>query len=170
MTRVVAVLLTLALIMPFPNLAWAHRVQVFAGVENGLIEGEATLSGGKKVKNGQIKVLTNDERKLLLTVSTGEAGSFTIDPLELGLERPVDLLIVLEAGPGHRSEWQISGTSYTISADKTDNRSASPADSPDTRASLPATPPLKNVVSGILSILGLGALIAWARSRKRGKK
>lgn len=170
MTRTVAVLLTFALLMPLPSLTWAHRVQVFAGVENGLIEGEASLSGGKKVRNGEIKVLTNDDRKLLLTVSTGDTGSFTIDPLDLGLERPVDLLLVLEAGPGHRSEWQISGASYTLLAVQTDNRSAPPEDSPETRASLPDAPPLKNVVSGILSILGLGALIAWARSRKRGKK
>ena len=159
MRRTVAALALLVLVT-ISSPAWSHRVMVFAEVENGLIRGEATISGGKKVKHGDIKVLAGDEKKLLLTASTGDTGSFTIDMRELGLEGPADLLLVLDAGPGHRAEWQISGASYTFTA----------ADSPKTRASLPAAPTLLNVVSGILTIVGLGALIAWARSRQRRKK
>ncbi|MEJ2136683.1 MAG: hypothetical protein P8X86_15745 [Desulfofustis sp.] len=146
--------------------ALTHRVQVFAFMENGFIKGEATLSGGKKVINGTIKVVSKDDQKLLLTTTTGDSGLFTIDPHALGLEKPVDLLIVLDAGPGHRGEWQVSGLDYAL----TDHQSVPPPAATAAPAPLPTSPPLKNVVSGIISILGLGALIAWSRSRKRGKK
>ena len=150
--------------------ALAHRVQVFAFVENGFIKGEATLSGGKKVINGTIKVISKDDQKLLLTTTTGDSGLFTIDPHALGLEKPVDLLIVLDAGPGHRGEWQVSGIDYVLTDHQSEPQSAPSPVAATTPAPLPSSPPLKNVVSGIISILGLGALIAWSRSRKRGKK
>ncbi len=161
--------LVLLLLASISNPAWSHRVMLFAEVENGLIKGEATISGGKKVKHGEISVL-GDEQKLLLTASTGDAGSFTIELRDLGLDRPVDLLLVLDAGPGHRAEWKISAASYSMSYDQNESRSPPATDPPDADASMPAAPALKNVVSGILSILGLGALIAWSRSRRRGKK
>ena len=150
--------------------ALAHRVQVFATVEEGLIKGEATLSGGKNVINGKIKVLRQDDRTLLQSTTTGDNGRFVIDPKTLGIDRPADLLIVLDADPGHRSEWLVYASDYELSAGQPDLQAEQVPASPGAGAPLPATPPLKNIVSGVLCILGLGALIAWSRSRKRRKK
>lgn len=161
--------IVLVIILMMPGLAPAHSIQVFAYVENGIIKGEGSLSGGKKVKNGEIKVVTKVGEELLLTTSTDDTGSFSIDPETLGLTQPVDLIIVLDAGPGHRSEWQLTAADFTQSAQDTENPSNQPRATAENNTSRPASPPLKNIVSGIISILGLGALIAWSRSR-RGKK
>ncbi len=161
--------IVLVTILMMPGPAPAHSIQVFAYVENGIIKGEGSLSGGKKVKNGEIKVVTKVGEELLLTTSTDDTGSFSIDPETLGLAQPVDLIIVLDAGPGHRSEWQLTAADFTQSAQDTENPQNQPRATAENNTSLPASPPLKNIVSGIISILGLGALIAWSRSR-RGKK
>ena len=148
----------------------AHRVQVFAAVEEGVIKGEATLSGRHPVVEGEINVFSSDDRKLLLTLTTDATGAFVVDPTTLGLKQPVDILIVLDADPGHRAEWQVSGDSYALSADQPAPRVSKTTDSnvPDTE--LPSTPSLGSVVSGIFVILGLGALISWSRSRRRNQR
>ena len=152
------------------NPAAAHRLQVFAAVEEGVIKGEATLSGRHPVIEGDIKVFSKDDQKQLLTLTTDATGSFSIDPLTLGLEQPVDLLIVLDADPGHRAEWQVSGTSYALSADQPAPQAPKSPDSTISDTPRPSTPTLGNVVSGILVILGLGALIRWSRSRRRNQR
>lgn len=162
-------LFALVIILLVPSQSPAHSIQVFAYVEDGIIKGEGSLAGGKKVRNGEIKVVTKVGEELLLTTTTDDTGSFSVDPEALGLEEPVDLIIVLDAGPGHRSEWQLAAVDYTRSAENADNPSSQPGTTGEKKASPPASPPLKNIVSGIISILGLGALIAWSRSR-RGKK
>ena len=150
--------------------ASAHRVQVFAAVEEGLIKGEATLSGRHPLIDGNIQVFSKDDQQLLLTLTTDATGSFVIDPVALGLEQPVDLLIVLDADPGHRAEWQVSGASYALSSDQSaSQRSTAPG--PKVPGSpLPSAPTLGNVVSGILIILGLGALLKWSRSRRKNQR
>lgn len=150
--------------------ASAHRVQVFAAVEEGVIKGQATLSGRHPVVEGSIKVFSKDDQKLLVTLTTDTTGSFVIDPVTLGLERPVDLLIVLDADPGHRAEWQISGASYALSADQSAPQVSKAPDPNISDTPAPSAPELGNVVSGILVILGLGVLISWARSRRRNQR
>ena len=162
-------LIVLVIVLMMPGLAAAHSIQVFAYVENGMIKGEGTLSGGKKVKNGEIRVVSKISEELLLTTTTGDTGLFSIDPETLGLAEPVDLIIVLDAGPGHRSQWQLSAADYSQSAEDAEDRSSQPGATAEKNEPIPTSPPLKNIVSGIISILGLGALIAWSRSR-RGKK
>ncbi len=150
--------------------AAAHRVQVFAAVVEGLIKGEATLSGRHPVIEGDIKVFSKDGQKQLLTLTTDATGSFIIDPVTLGLEQPIDLLIVLDADPGHRAEWQVSGASYTLSADQPAPQLSKAPDPDISDTPMPSTPTLGSVVSGILVILGLGALIRWSRSRRRNQR
>ncbi len=165
----VMLLLAILLLMAY-NQAAAHRVQVFAAVEEGVIKGEATLSGRHPVVEGEIEVFSSDDQKLLLTLTTDATGSFIFDPATLGLEQPVDLLIVLDAGPGHRAEWQVSGSSYVLATNQSISQVSSTPDPnvPDTP--MPSAPTLGSVVSGILVIIGLGALISWSRSRRRNQK
>ena len=167
-----AVLLVVIVLLLGCNQASAHRVQVFAAVEEGVIKGEATVSGRHPVIEGDIKVFSKDDRKLLLTLTTDDAGLFVIDPVTLGLAQPVDLLIVLDADPGHRAEWQVSGASYSPALEQPlphakENKAA---DSNVPKTAPPSTPTLGSVVSGILVILGLGALISWSRARRNNQK
>ena len=166
-TLLVAVLI---LVWLRPALVPAHNVQVFAYVENGIIKGEGTLSGGRPAKNGVIKVISKVDQRLLLTTTTGDSGTFTITPEALGLEEPADLIILLDAGPGHRSQWQLSAADFSRSETTAAAQSGKSEKPTEKKSPFPASPPLRNVVTGIISIVGLGALIKWSRSRRRGKK
>ena len=169
MRRKLVALLLLFFLMVYGQ-ASAHRVQVFAAVEEGVIKGEATLSGRHPVIEGEIKVFSRADQKLLMTISTDTTGSFMIDPMTLGLEQPVDLLIVLDADPGHRAEWQVSGTAYALSADASLPQGGNAPDPNVPNPPMPSTPTMASVVSGILVILGLGALINWSRKRRRNQR
>ncbi|MGI9535549.1 MAG: hypothetical protein ACR2PB_00660 [Desulfocapsaceae bacterium] len=160
----------LTAIFLWPVLISAHNIKVFAYVENGFIKGEGSLAGGRPVKTGEIKIIRKDDQKLLLTSATGDSGTFAIDPKALGLKEPTDLIIVLEAGPGHRSEWQLSAVDFAQSDAITETQSRQTEETTDKKSPLPSPPPLRNVVTGIISIVGLGALIKWSRSRRKGKK
>ena len=167
-----AVLLLVILILLSYSQASAHRVQVFAAVEEGVIKGEATVSGRHPVIEGDIKIFSKDDRKLLLTLTTDAAGLFVIDPVLLELAQPIDLLIVLDADPGHRAEWHLSGASYSLSAKQHVRRAKvnKAADSTVPETAPPSTPTLGSAVSGILVILGLGVLISWSRSRRKNQR
>lgn len=144
----------------------AHSVHVFAHAENGIIKGEGYLSGGKKVVNGDVQIFNKENNELLFTTQTDKQGLFSISTDELNQDHAVDLIIVLNAGPGHRSQWELAADQYAPVG-----RSEEAAESVTTHAhdAAPAVdPPLINIVAGIVCILGLGGIIAFIKSRKRG--
>jgi nickel transport protein len=83
----------------------AHNVQVFAYLDGQTIRGEATVGGGKKAKNADILILDPDDKTTLARTKTDDDGSFSIALNETGRPQTGPLLVVLEAGPGHRAEW-----------------------------------------------------------------
>jgi nickel transport protein len=85
----------------FIDSASAHRVNVFAWVEDDTIYVESKFSSGKKVKDGKI-VVTDPRGVELLTGRTNDQGEFSFK-----IPKPTDLKIVLIAGQGHQAEWTI---------------------------------------------------------------
>ncbi|MDO5673513.1 MAG: cobalamin biosynthesis protein CbiL [bacterium] len=85
--------------------ALAHRVHLFAYVQQGEIVVDSRFSRAKPVQHGKIAVFEAESGKLLLQgISDAQGASrFTIPP-EL-LKKPVDLRLVLKAGEGHQAEW-----------------------------------------------------------------
>ena len=81
--------------------ALAHRATIFAWIEGDTIHTQSKLSGGKRVKGGEVIVLDPDGVPLL-NGKTDDNGmfSFTI-PQKTGLK------IVLKASMGHRAEWSV---------------------------------------------------------------
>lgn len=156
--------LVIALTKPLP--VAAHSVHVFAYVEDSKIKGEGSLAGGRKVKNGDVTVLRKNDEKILLTSRTDENGQFVIPIEELGQQEPTDLIIMLDAGPGHRSRWQVKAEEFAAAAaDEKDSGPSQPSEESGSKAQRPPYPPLKNILTGIISIIGLGVLIAWARKK-----
>ena len=77
--------------------AWAHKVNLFAYVESGIIYTESYFADGKRVESGTISIYDR-QGKQLLQGKTDTEGLFhfpipTID----------DLKIVIDAGMGHKS-------------------------------------------------------------------
>ncbi len=82
--------------------ALAHKATIFAWIEGNTIHTQSKLSGGKRVKGGEVIVFGLDGVPLL-NGKTDDNGmfSFTI-PQKTGLK------IVLKASMGHQAEWSIS--------------------------------------------------------------
>jgi nickel transport protein len=81
--------------------ASAHRVNVFAWVEGGVVHVEGKFSGGKKVKAGKITVMDSQGVELL-SGRTNDQGKFSFK-----VPKRTDLRIVLIAGQGHQGEWTL---------------------------------------------------------------
>ena len=85
--------------------ALAHKVNVFATVNAGVIEGECYLSGGGRLKECLVEFYGPSGEKLGET-RTNADGLFRFEPTVR-----TDHRIVLDTGHGHRAE-------YTVSADE----------------------------------------------------
>lgn len=89
------------LLAVFDNVAFAHKVMIFAWVEGDTIYTQSKFSGGKKVNGGKIVVLDLSKKKLLEGV-TDEKGEFSFK-----IPKTTDLKIVLDASMGHKAEWNV---------------------------------------------------------------
>jgi len=101
----IKVILPLFLIFFFINEipAFAHKVIVFAWVENGVVYTESSFNGGFKVHEGKIKVF-DGEGKLVTSGITDDKGRFSFKvPDNIN----TDLIVKLDAAEGHQAHWKI---------------------------------------------------------------
>ena len=85
--------------------AFAHKVNIFAYVEEGKIYTESYFSDGKKCVESKIEVFDNQGNKLLEGLTDKEGMfSFKIPPEDV---IDGDLKLVLTASMGHRAEYSI---------------------------------------------------------------
>lgn len=116
--------------------ALAHRVHIFATVQGGEIVADCRFSKKNPARNARIEVLDATSGKLLLSGKSDAQGAARLAlPPELAAH-PVDLLLVLDAGEGHRGEWRIG-------ADELRNAAPAPATpaAADHGATSPTAPP-----------------------------
>lgn len=85
--------------------AMAHKVNIFAYVENGTVHTESYFPDGKMVEQGVIEVLDGKGNKLL-EGKTDKEGRFSF-PLPAKKE---DLTIVINASMGHRNSYLLKMT------------------------------------------------------------
>ncbi len=176
--------------------AWAHKVTVFAWVEDDTVYTQSKFSGGRSAKNAKIAVY-NAAGEKLLEGRTDTQGRFAFSP-----PKAETLRIVLMAGSGHRGEWTVAAEEFAPSAaqagapaeartleTKSAHASAPPeATTPkvdELQAMIEAAldkklapvlrrlevqeqgPALKDVFGGIGYIVGLVGLVAYLRSRRK---
>ena len=99
------------LILSLAGAAQAHRVAVYAYVEDGHIKGEGYVSGGGKVSNQQVKML-DAGGKVLAETKTNQDGAFS---LPLPQAKP-PLTLVLNAGAGHRATFELGAADLGVAA------------------------------------------------------
>lgn len=83
--------------------AQAHKVTLFAWVEDGQVHTESKFSGGKRVKEGKIEVFDHQDNKVLEGISDDQ-GYFAF-PIPEGARK---LKIIMVAGMGHSNHWVVS--------------------------------------------------------------
>lgn len=87
-----------------PLAAQAHKVGIYAYLEDGQVRGEAYFAGGGKAINSPVEV--NDASgQSLGTFTTDSEGKFSF-PLPAGVTAPLKL--VLKASQGHQTSYEMS--------------------------------------------------------------
>jgi len=109
MFRTLAALVALTL-LALP--AWAHKVNVFAVVENGNITGEGYFAGGGKAQDVPVEVL-DSAGNVVVRGTTGTDGTFKM-PLPQGVSAPIR--VVLKAGDGHQNDFTLTAKDLGESA------------------------------------------------------
>lgn len=102
-----AVLLGLVLVLA--GTAQAHRISVYAYVEDGQIKGEGYMPGGGKVSNQKVQVLEAGG-KVLAETKTNPDGAFS---LPLPKAKP-PLTLVLVAGAGHKATYELKAADLGV--------------------------------------------------------
>ncbi len=113
-THLPVILLFVILLRPFP--AAAHKLNVFAWSSGNEIQGEVMLSGGRKAKQVKIILENAASHAVLLETGTDEQGKFRFPLPEQAVQDKPDLLVVANAGEGHRGEWLLKASEYAGTA------------------------------------------------------
>jgi len=95
------VLVLAAVCAAVPVAAAAHKLNVFASADCEAVTVEASFSGGRKAKSGDVKVMDGDN-VMIKTLSLQNDGTARI-PLE-SVDHSGGLLIVVDTG-GHDNYW-----------------------------------------------------------------
>ncbi len=96
-------LLTVLLLVTVP--AMAHKVIIFAYVENGAVHTESYFPDGKMIEEGTIEVLDSSGKELL-EGKCDKAGLFSFSLPE----KKEDLTIVINTSMGHKNSFVLKKT------------------------------------------------------------
>lgn len=98
-----SILIGLVLLIFLSSAALAHKVNLFAYAEDGMVYTESYFSDGRKVMNSTVEVFDAKKNKLLLTGKTDKNGEFSFK-----IPQATGLRIVLTASMGHKNEYLLS--------------------------------------------------------------
>ena len=166
--------------------AQAHRLRVFAIVEQGAISGHAYFVGGARAKGASVVFRDTNERELH-RVSADEKGAFRWKP-----DAPQTIKIVVDAGEGHVGTMVIDRARFS-GARADEQPSGDEEDAPvstaqremieaavdaavarQTRPLMEAFEAMEtrlrfnDIVGGIGMIMGMAGAALWAMARRKG--
>jgi nickel transport protein len=168
-----------------PSVAYAHKLKVFAAVEDKQVHGYAFFIGGGRAADAAWKATT--QGSLLASGRTDEEGRFAF----AAPPRAADTLVTVDTGEGHVSSTTLPASRFGAPATTTASalpapQSASPdmakpADAAIVEAAvqrqiapllerieqMDSRLRLTDVISGTCLILGLGGMALWARGKRR---
>jgi len=98
-----SILIGLVLLILLSSNGLAHKVNLFAYAENGMVYTESYFSDGRKVIDSTVEVFDAQNNKLLLTGRTDKNGEFSFK-----IPEATGLRIVLTASMGHKNEYLLS--------------------------------------------------------------
>ena len=110
--RILIILFLFSISVLLPLTANAHKLRIFAWPEGDIIYGETAFSGERRPKNAEITVQDAASHTILLTTRTDEQGKFNFTVPRKAVVEHLDLLLVVNAGEGHRGEWPLPAVEY----------------------------------------------------------
>ena len=85
------------------NIAFAHKVIVFAWVEDGMVYTESSFGSKRKAKGCTIKIV-DEKGKIIHIGQTDGQGNYSF---EIPKKVDSDFIVKLDAGTGHQAQWRI---------------------------------------------------------------
>ncbi len=169
--------------------AIAHKINIFAWVEGQTVLTESYFTGGKMIEGGLVEVFSPAGQKLL-EGRTDQKGEFSFK-----LSQKTDLLLVLTASMGHKSDFTLKVENADEAAPSAESAKTKGELSPDTitvdmrqlrtvmeealdlrlkpiyrslaDAQREESPSLTDIVGGLGYIIGIMGLVLYVRSRKK---
>lgn len=86
----------------FISFAYAHKVNIYAYAEDGMVHSESYFVDGTKCKNSVLEVFDEKDRTKLLEGKTDEEGKFSFK-----IPKTTSLKLVLHASMGHQAEFAL---------------------------------------------------------------
>jgi nickel transport protein len=142
---------------------WAHKVYVFAWVEEGMVCTESSF-GDQPVHGGAIEVVDQDNQ-VVLRGKTDDQGKFDFSVPSTVTS---DLLIKLDATMGHQARWTLTRSELTAAGEKAEQQVD---EAMDKKAALEAKPSMAAVATGIAVIFlvcGIASFINKKRKQHNG--
>ncbi|WP_457567489.1 hypothetical protein [Desulfurobacterium sp.] len=142
MKKVISIIAILFLSMTSSSLA--HKISVFADVDNGKVNIMGYFNDGTPCKNSEVEVFDARTGKLLLKGKTDKEGNFSFKPPEI-----TDLKVVVNAELGHRAETVIPASELTgentATSESSDSDTTANVTSQTTGDVAAATPGIANI-------------------------
>lgn len=98
--------------------AYAHRLNVFAWLENDQIMVECNFGKDKPARNAEIKILDSTDNKTLLSGQTTEHGAY-IFTVPAVVRQGHGLIIEVNGGQGHRGTFEMDASELYAAASLT---------------------------------------------------
>lgn len=101
-----------------PALSFAHKVNMFAFVEGDAVKVEGYFADGKKAANSEVTIFGAGDKLLFKGVTDAEGS------ISFPVPREASIKIVLNAGMGHQSSYELSGvTAVSAEVNQAERRS-----------------------------------------------
>ncbi len=139
--KIKQIILVLVFLILIPaSLAHAHKVIIFAWVEDGMIFSESHFGSDRKAKNCKVSVV-NEKGEQVYAGMTDEQGSFSFK-----IPENIDsyLILNLDAGQGHSAYWKLSEDELQSSHSQDDIKTAM-----EMKEKFEQTPSVYKILSGI---------------------
>ncbi len=171
--------------------AHAHKVNVFAWIDNDTVFVESKFAGGKKVMDAEV-IVSDKDGKQIVSGKTNDNGEFSF---KFPQQSPLTIAVI--AGMGHRGEWTLTSESPPPQPQVSEPPPFVPTSSPPTSNLMMLTPGmiqlevekaldkklspllkklaesenkgpgLSEIFGGIGYIFGLAGVAAYVHSRKK---
>lgn len=92
--------------------AKAHRVIIFAWVEQGTVHTESTFGSGRRAQGAAVTATVSGMSSPLARGVTDKRGRWSFPLPSSLLEHPKDIILTLNAGAGHAGTWTVEATEY----------------------------------------------------------
>jgi nickel transport protein len=158
----------IVLILILPGFAHAHKVIIFAWVENGMIISESHFGSKRKAMNCNINVI-NEKGQVVHKGRTDENGIYSFKIPE---NIDSDLVLNLDAGAGHKAHWKISKSELGSNLSNNDLKNVNDIKNTnnitnvmEVRAKLKQNPSVYKIIAGIAIIFFLAFALKFIKKK-----